>query len=608
MKSAVIKFLAVFLFFVAFFVMQKLAFLSVYGGMGQSLSVSDVIDVISHGFTMDCSMAAYLTAIPAILIIVGIWVKSKWLDIVGNVYFAIVSAILAIVTVVDIALYGYWGFRLDTTPIFYFTSSPSAAMASTAWWQPIVALIATILIAIGLYLLYKFTIGRIKIQAKARTGATVVMTLLTALLFIPMRGSLTVSTMNLSHAFYSQNQHLNQAAVNPLFSLMSSATHQTDFASQYRFMPDGEAAMLIAALDSACTDSSLVAPRPELKARPANVYLIILESFSAQLMPSLGGEPIAIGLDSIATEGIAFTNFMASSFRTDRALPAILSAFPGQPSTSLMKFVDKAGRLPSIAREMAKAGYEPSYYYGGDINFTNMKAYLVNSGFANIISDKDFAISEKSSKWGAPDHILFQRALADAKSRKEGNFTVIQTSSSHEPFEVPYPNPRFADNKRKNCFAYADSCVAAFVDSLAALPSWDNTLVFITADHYGVWPEKLDDPVARHHVPFIITGGALAEKGRSIATPASQTDIAATMLGMLDLDNAVFAFSHDIFDPTAPHFGAFSERSLMGIVAPNDTAVVDAESGRDIVAPACPTLSRQTCAYLQKIFDSLANL
>lgn len=185
---------------------------------------------------------------------------------------------------------------------------------------------------------------------------------------------------------------------------------------------------------------------------------------------------------------------------------------------------------------------------------------------------------------------------------------MIQTSSSHEPFEVPYANPRFADNMRKNSFAYADSCVRAFVDGLASLPSWKNALVFITADHYGVWPENLSDPVARHHVPFIITGGALGERAQRVATPASQTDIAATMLAMLGLDHAEFQFSHDIFDPSAPHYGVFSERSLMGIVTPSDTAVVDTEAGHDVVAPTDSTLSGQTRAYLQKIFDTLGRL
>lgn len=69
--------------------------------------------------------------------------------------------------------------------------------------------------------------------------------------------------------------------------------------------------------------------------------MIILESFSVHLMPSFGGENIAPNLDRFGKEGILFTNFYSNSFRTDRALTSIISGYPAQPSTSIMKFTEK---------------------------------------------------------------------------------------------------------------------------------------------------------------------------------------------------------------------------------------------------------------------------
>ena len=83
-----------------------------------------------------------------------------------------------------------------------------------------------------------------------------------------------------------------------------------------------------------------------------DVVLVILESFSSHLLPSLGGDSVAVGLDSLGREGVMFTNVYASSFRTDRGVPAILSAFPGPPTVSVMKYVDKIERLPSFPRVM----------------------------------------------------------------------------------------------------------------------------------------------------------------------------------------------------------------------------------------------------------------
>ena len=131
-----------------------------------------------------------------------------------------------------------------------------------------------------------------------------------------------------------------------------------------------------------------------------DIYLVILESFSAQLMPSLGGEDVAEHLDSVAQTGICFTNFYANSFRTDRALPSILSGFPAQPSMSLLKYTDKTEKLPSIARELKNAGYGTTYYYGGDINFANINAYLISAGYDLVVCDKDFPIADRTGKWG----------------------------------------------------------------------------------------------------------------------------------------------------------------------------------------------------------------
>lgn len=202
--------------------------------------------------------------------------------------------------------------------------------------------------------------------------------------------------MNPGRAYYSQNNRLNHAAVNPLFSFLYSATHQADFGSQFRYL-DPEVAdetfNAMTAKPTALTDT-LFEGRPD-------IYLIIAESFSSHLLPCQGGEAVAVRFDSLARNGVLFDNFYASSFRTDRALPAILGAISGQPNTSLMKYISKTEGLPSLPRALKDAGYALSYYYGGDINFTNMKSYLVNCGFEDIVCDKDFPVKERTGKWGA---------------------------------------------------------------------------------------------------------------------------------------------------------------------------------------------------------------
>lgn len=547
--------------------------------------------------------------------IAGIWTDSRALRVANQVYIAFSAALISIVTVSDLALYGYWNFRLDTTPFFYFFSSPASALASVSTWTAILGFVVCILLAVALYFMIGLTAGRVRPSAAIRSiRSTIATVVLTAFLFIPIRGSFTVSTMNLSRSYFSANQRLNHAAINPLFSLMYSATHQSDFSSQFRYFDDDRARDIFAGLSSPSgilTDT--VAPLFTID-KP-DIYIIILESFSAHLMSSLGGEPIATGLDSIASNGLLFSNFYASGARTDRAIPAILSAFPAQPTTSLMKFAKKIEHAPSLPRVLRDSlGYDMAYYYGGDANFTNMLAYLVSSGFDRIVSDKDFPVSKRTSKWGAHDHIVFERVWDDIMADTTGNdrpvLRVVQTSSSHEPFEVPYSDPRFSDSPRKNAFAYADRSLTAFIDSLSASPLWERSVVIITPDHYGVYPEHLDDPLARHHVPLVITGGAVNREPAVIGTTGDQTAIASTLLSALGTDDSAFAFSHDLFDPSASDYAFFSEPGMAAFVTPTDTVAINLDTDTPVIysGPASDAAADKCKAILQIIYDTLSEL
>ena len=75
--------------------------------------------------------------------------------------------------------------------------------------------------------------------------------------------------------------------------------------------------------------------------------------------------PVTPNLNKLSEEGIFFRNFYANSFRTDRGLVSIISGYPAQPSTSIMKFAEKVEHLPSIPKAMKREGYDLKYYYGG---------------------------------------------------------------------------------------------------------------------------------------------------------------------------------------------------------------------------------------------------
>lgn len=587
---------------------------------------SQWLQVAWHGLPLDLSLAGYLTAIPALLTVATVWTVSRVVRRMMSWYFWVVSFLMAFVFVLDTGLYPYWGFKLDTTPFFYFFTSPADAMASVS--LPVVMLAVVMISFFTVFYYYMLWLMPLKL-ARLRSAdrilnpvpATVVMLLLTGLLFIPIRGGFTVSTMNVGKVYFSPNPALNHAATNPMFSLMESLARRNDFVDRYRFMDDVDASWTFSQMtDPSATGSTVEAADslvsdtiPQLlnTSRP-DILFIILESFSNHLMGELGGDaPVAVCLDSLSREGVLFTNFFANSFRTDRGLVSILSGYPAQPTTSIMKYPRKTQNLPSIAKSLKGAGYDTRYYYGGDADFTNMRSYLVSAGFDTIVSDVDFPVKDRLSKWGVHDHLVFSRLLSDIKSDtlRHGalpRYTVLQTSSSHEPFEVPYAK---LDNPRLNAFAYTDSCVGAFVDEFRKLPQWDSTLIVLVPDHLGAYPEGISNfTVDRYRIPLILAGGAV-KSPVCVDTYGSQHDLAATLLGQLGLSHFDFRFSKDMLDPRSPHFAFFTVPDAFGLVDEENALIYDCQAGTPVVdeGPDPGRNLERGKAYLQKLYDDISN-
>ena len=524
-----------------------------------------------------------------------------------RVWLALSSALVVLAFLVNLGLYEYWGFPLDSTPLFYFLSSPKDAFASVSAWYVMFAAVAWVALSTLVYLGARWSLGKDWNHGISphRIVTTLVLLLALGVLIIPIRGGVTVSTMNTGKAYYSDDQRLNHAAVNPLFSVMESLSHQEDFGSQYRFMEPTKANKLFADLSrkgKGNTNKLLNTDRPD-------IYILILESFSSKLMASLGGEKnVAVNLDKLGQEGVLFTHFYANSFRTDRGLVSILSGFPAQPTTSLMKYPRKTAHLPSIASELRKVGYGTKYYYGGDADFTNMRSYLVSQGFNDIVSDVDFPVSDRLSKWGVPDHLVFARLLEDlhGKPSNKPMLRVVQTSSSHEPFDVPYQ--RLSD-ERLNAFAYTDDCVGRFVDSLRHTANWSKSLVIIVPDHLGCYPRDISNLVPeRYEIPLIMVGGAIAEP-RRVEVIGSQHDLAATLLAQLGVDHSQFIFSKNMLDETSPHFAFFTVPDAFGFVTAENRIIFDNKAQRVVWDDGGKNVNLEKGkAYLQKLYDQINEL
>lgn len=630
----IIWFVKTYATFVVLFVLQKPLFLFLEKGSATQ-PVDNIFTelpaVIWHGLPLDLSMAGYLSVIPGFLSIAVVWLKRDLVKPIMNIYFIIASLFITCSFLLNASLYPYWKYPLDSTPLFYFFTSPADAIASVSIWQVILSIVILIVLTIGVwftlrmrgekrqqYSRYAYGYGgfgsgkrnRFDDFDRHRGRTSIILLLLTGLLFLPIRGGITVSTMNTGQAYFSQNAYLNHSAVNPLFSLFESITHQEDFASQYRFMKDKEADKIFATMTNTSDENTYpLLNEATFKKGTPDILIVIMESFASDIMPSMGSyKDVAVCLDSIAQQSILFTRFYANSFRTDRGMVSILSGYPAQPTTSIMRYPRKTSQLPSIARNLAKyKNYKTTYYYGGDADFCNMRSYLVSQGYQHIISDANFPIEDKLSKWGVPDHILAAKMMEDIKAQqneKRPMLRILQTSSSHEPFEVPYHRLK---DKRLNAFAYTDSVMGAIVREYRKLPRWKNTLIVFVPDHVGGYKENLNDhDRSRYQIPLILAGGAIS-RPMKVGIIGSQHDIAATLLGQLGVEHREFTFSKNMMSDATPKFAFFAVNDAFGIVSEENSLIYDNRAKRIVYDKGEKGFNlKRGQAYLQKIYDDLA--
>ena len=630
----IIWFVKTYATFVVLFVLQKPLFLFLEKGSATQ-PVDNIFTelpaVIWHGLPLDLSMAGYLSVIPGFLSIAVVWLKRDLVKPIMNIYFIIASLFITCSFLLNASLYPYWKYPLDSTPLFYFFTSPADAIASVSIWQVILSIVILIVLTIGVwftlrmrgekrrcYSRYSYGYGgfgsgkrnRFDDFDRHRGRTSIILLLLTGLLFLPIRGGITVSTMNTGQAYYSQNAYLNHSAVNPLFSLLESITHQEDFASQYRFLKDKEADKIFATMTSTSDENTypLLNDATFKKGTP-DILIVIMESFASDIMPSMGSyKDVAVCLDSIAQQSILFTRFYANSFRTDRGMVSVLSGYPAQPTTSIMRYPRKTSQLPSIARNLAKyKNYKTTYYYGGDADFCNMRSYLVSQGYQHIISDANFPIEDKLSKWGVPDHIVAARMMEDIKAQqneKRPMLRILQTSSSHEPFEVPYHRLK---DKRLNAFAYTDSVMGAIVREYRKLPRWKNTLIVFVPDHVGGYKENLNDhDRSRYQIPLILAGGVIS-RPMKVGIIGSQHDIAATLLGQLGVEHREFTFSKNMMSDATPKFAFFAVNDAFGVVSEENSLIYDNRAKRIVYDKGEKGFNlKRGQAYLQKLYDDLA--
>lgn len=589
------------------FILQKPLFMLYNGSIEKGFGFADYMQVMVHGASLDAATAGYLTAFPFLLVLISIWFRKFPLKKILYGYYILAAALISIIFVVDMALYTFWGFKLDAS-VFLYIDSPKEALASVSVGFILLRVLAILLlIALNSWVLLKITPSVLNATRK-RIAGTAGMLLLGGVLFIIIRGGVTESTSNIGQVYFSNEPFLNHSAVNPDFSLLSSMGKSQDFASEFNFFDEEKRAALFDGLYPTTDGDSII---QVLNTKRPNILIILMEGFGGAFVEPLGGLPdVTPHFNRLSKEGVFFTNCYANSFRTDRGTVCTFSGYLGLPTASVMKIPAKSRTLPAIAEGLSKAGYKTDFLYGGDINFTNMKSYLLSTGYQRLTANTDFSLAEQTSNaWGVNDDITFEYLYNQLRNRKEEGpwHTAFLTLSSHEPFEVPYHR---LEDKIPNAFAYTDECLGKFIDRLKQTPAWKDLLVICLPDHGFYYPREGSNAMPRfYHIPLLWLGGAVKQP-MQVDKIMNQTDLAATLLGQLGLEHTAFTFSRNVLGSDYKYpFAFYSFNNGFSFRDSTGVTVFDNNSGSILFDEPEADESRldKGKAILQTVYDDLGN-
>jgi len=295
----------------------------------------------------------------------------------------------------------------------------------------------------------------------------------------------------------------------------------------------------------------------ELKQRPVtnNIILVVLEGVQYQYT-SLANKDIRLTpyLESLAAEGVEFTNTRSSLTHTTKALFALLTGRFASASQDIAEAVPAIKPYASIATILeGKLGYRTAFFQSAMGSFESRPGLVYNLGYNDFLARDDLNDPNSFLGYLACDEFSMLKPIKEwIKAREKPFFLTVLCSVSHDPYEVPEWFGEPADEpleRYRQSISYTDKFLAALDVEIGNLGLTDNTILCVVGDHGEAFGEHgllgheriAFDEVLR--IPFCIRAPFLIEPGVRITKPVSSIDLTPTLLGILG-----FTIDPDDFD------------------------------------------------------------
>lgn len=560
MKSHVLFLGRLLLFWLLFFLVQRILFILHFAGDFQG-HIGELFLMPFHGLRLDLSAFAYLNGIALILSLPGFFMRSekamRILNGILMVYLWIIIVLVSIMMSAEIVTYIEWKTKLSSKIFIHFETPDeifrTGSGAYTIWYFLYFFLQMVLAWAIWKYVIRK---NRLKPNFSGwfkQIGYAVTYLVVFAGFFVLMiRGGWQQIPITATDAYHSEKQIVNDVSVNPVWNFIHTCyVHfKVDLSEFYKNLDPKEAAVLkdeLYASEGIDTVSIFKNNRP-------NIILVTLEGWSGQMIEPLGGEPgVTPNFNALSQDGLLFTEIYATGGTSETGHSSIISGYPTIAGISISTESAKCRQLPSINQTLENEGYSSFYTFGGSLSYGNIGGYLTDVGFDRLVDENDLDL-EPSGKLGIHDEAMFPYFFSEIEQAKRPYFYGLFTQSTHAPYDMPYASYGDYNDPYITSMHYADEHLGKFVEKVRNLPDFDNTIVLFVADHGRANLYNQDTYSEKYfHIPFLIWGGALKNefKGEQITKIGAQSDIAKTILNQMDIDASPFRWSKDLLDPTA---------------------------------------------------------
>lgn len=523
------------------------------------------------GLWFDNVIACYILLLPLVIL----WITalcnyhSKWVFRFISIFFILFYSLSFIISAANIPYFSYF-FKTINSSIYnwfgYGATTAGMVLGETSFYFPIFLGLISILLLSGSvlrlssYFYHLINSKSTSISPINRLCIFAAGAVCIGLCLFGIRGRMGYNPIRVSQAYYCTDPFLNQLGVNPVFNLLTSTLDDNRKENRYlHLMPEQEAITNMQSIlqRKGIEGISPIAREVKCTAVPTqkNVVLIFMESMSANLMEHFGStKKLTPFLDSLYLESLSFDHFYSAGIHTNHGMYATLYSFPAIMKRNAMKgaVVPVYSGLPTVLKDN---GYRNLFFMTHESQYDNMNAFLRTNGFDEIYAQENYPKDKVVNSFGVQDDFLYQYALPILNKRAEERqpfFTVLLSISNHPSYVIPDYFKPHSTKLEDQIVEYADWAIRQFMQEARKQPWFENTIFVLLGDHGKlVGSPDCEIPQSYNHVPLMIYGKGIKPEIRQ--EPGGQTDVAPTLLGLLNMSYTQNDFGINLLTEQRPY-------------------------------------------------------